>query len=365
MADVEAPMHTDFARWHGTVGLGDDQPRRQARWQGLSAIIGEASRGDVEALVRLAFRTRQVPAPSDLQKIRQAFKEADDAFDMHGNDRELQVLAGASLAVLMERGSDIGATAALAVTTTMLGGARAADLPMDLGILAEGAIDRIADENRKRPTLANYTSPKVPKLGFEEAVAKVREQPNAEGFAQALNLAADATRGAIEAMAQRQASAVRAMDRFVRVQDEELQMLWWLTGQRSWDYDRGFEAVPVDAQPLVFAKELADSTEFLPGPPAVRALLSRAGLKERKRIAIPAAINATDPVWLQRVLAETDPSPASAPLHFAIKRQLETGAGDAWVAGWAAATGVIPTHALSPLTLGTLFYRERLFFQLG
>ncbi|OQS34639.1 hypothetical protein B0T40_15050 [Chromobacterium haemolyticum] len=362
--DAEVPpMHTDFARWYGAVELGDDQSQRLARWEGVCSIVSEADRDIVEALVRLAFGTRQVPAAADLQRIRQTFKSTDAAFDMQGNDREVQVLAGACLAVLFEKGGSAGAPAALAVTTGALGGARKADVPMDLGVLAESAIYRIADVNRSRPLLSNHMSVNVPKFDFEKAVTQVREQPNWDGVAQAFALAASSTQSAIKAMAQRQANAVRAMDKVVRIQDEELQMLWWLTGERSWDYDCTFETVPADAQPLIFAKELADSTEFLPGPPSVKALLSRAGLKERKKVTIPAAINAVKAVWLQQLLAEEDPSPVSTPLHFAIKRQLETGAGDAWVAGWAAATGVSSSHSISPLMLGTLFYRERLLLQ--
>ncbi|MOA64383.1 hypothetical protein D3C78_1904110 [compost metagenome] len=60
-----------------------------------------------------------------------------------------------------------------------------------------------------------------------------------------------------------------------------------------------------------------------------------------------------------------DPSPVSTPLHFAIKRQLETGPGEAWVAGWAAATGIDAQYALPGLTLGELFYRERLLVLFG
>lgn len=284
---------------------------------------------------------------------------------MHGNDRELQVLAGASLAALMNKGDSTGAEAALAVTTTSLAGVRKPDLPMDLHVLAEGAIDQISETNRKRPNLASHTSTDAPKVDFEKAAAKVKAEPNAEGFSQAFALAAEATRPVFVEMARRQANAVRAMDHFLRVQDEELQMLWWLTGQRSFDLDCTLNAVPSEVQPLVFAKELADSTEFLPGPASVKALLSRAGLKDRKKIALSTAINTADASWLQKFMPEGEPSPVSTPIHFGIKRQIETGAGDAWVAGWAAAVGVAANFAVSSLTLGLLFYRERLLLLFG
>ena len=171
-------MHTDFPRWYGAVELHKDQSHCQARWDGVVAVVEDADRDGVEALIRLTFRTRQTAAPASVQKIRQAFKAADDAFDMQGNDRELEVLAGACLVALMGDGKDVGAAAALAVTTAALGGARKPNVPMDLCTLAESAIDRIAEENRQRPTLKDYSSLEPLKLDFKKAAAKVRETPD-------------------------------------------------------------------------------------------------------------------------------------------------------------------------------------------
>ncbi|MDE0166780.1 MAG: GTPase-associated system all-helical protein GASH [Bryobacterales bacterium] len=365
MAETDLPpIHKDFDRWYGEVELRDDQGLKEARWKGVLSVVGDANRDDVEALIRLVFRTRQKAAPETLQKIRQAFKNADDAFDMQDNDRELEVLAGICLVVLMEDGKDIGAAAALAVTTAALGGARKLNVPMDLCALAESAIDHIAEENRKRPDLEDYSPSEPPKLDFKKAAAKVRETPDWNSVALAFNIAAGDVRTAMKTMTLEQADAVWAVNQFMSIQDEELQMLWWLIGQRSWDYNCSFSDVEYEARPLVFAKELADSTEFLPGPPSVKALLSRAGLEEKNSATISVVINAANQEWLEKLVGEQNPSPVSSPLHFAIQRQCETGAGDAWIAGWAAATCVNSEHSVTPLLLGELFYRERLLRKL-
>jgi hypothetical protein len=358
-------MHPDFPRWYAAVALGDDEARRALRWTGVAAVVDGADSHDIEALMRLAFKSRQPAATAPSQKIREAFRSADATFEMQGNDRELQILAGASLAALMHEGGSSGAEAALAVTTASLMGARKPDLPMDLAILAEGAIDQIAEILRRRPDLAKHTSTEAPKFDFEKSAAKVRAEWNAEGVAQGFTMAAEAARATFASMARRQANAVNALDTFLRVQDEELQMLWWLVGQRSVDLDCSFEEVPTAAQALVFAKELSDRTQFLPGPASMKGLLSRAGLKERKKFTVSDAINAADTAWLRKFMPEHEPSPVSTPLHYAIKRQLETGAGDAWIAGWAAAAGVPGNLALPSLTLGNLFFRERLLLLFG
>lgn len=365
MANTTPAMHPDFPRWYEAIGFGNDQERRAARWAGVNAVAEDGASTNIEALLRLAFKTRQPAASASLDKIREAFKAADAGFDMKDNDREMQVLAGAALSQMMSSGGMAGAEAALGVTTAALAGARKPDLPLDLAVLAEEAIDQIGESNRTRPKLKVHATTDAPKFDFEKAAAKVRETPNWEGVATAFGLAADATRGALAVMARRQVNAVNALDGFIRIQDEELQMLWWLIGQRSEDLDCAFDAVPAEAQALVFAKELADHTEVSPGPSSVKGLLSRAGLKDRRKVAVSAAINAAESDWLQDLVPDAEPSPVSTPIHYGIKRQMETGAGDAWVAGWAAAVGVPVSFALSPLALGQLFYRERLLLIFG
>jgi hypothetical protein len=68
---------------------------------------------------------------------------------------------------------------------------------------------------------------------------------------------------------------------------------------------------------------------------------------------------------LRQLLGDRNPSPVTMPLHNAIYRQLETGPGDTWVAGWVSATAVGDNQTLPGLTLGTLFYRERLLILRG
>lgn len=358
------PMHEDFAQWYSSVQLENDLSRRQARWNGVLAFVKTAELVDVEALVRLAFRSRKRAAESSVQKIRGAFREADDLFELEGNERELEVLAGTCLVALMDRGGTVGAFAALAISTTSLAGARTADVPMDLCAQAEAAIDRIASADRKRPSLEVGTSAGPLDLGFEESADSIRNAEDWSDCSDALSSAMADVQSVMDTLAQQQTEFTGAVNQFFRVQDEELQMLWWLTGQRSWEYDCPLDEVPDDARPLAFAKELADSTELPPGPPSILGLLSRAGLKEQAQVRIPEAINASDDRWLDRIVGEEEPSPVSSPLHYAIKRRVEIGDKHAWVAGWAAATEVNPDHSISPLQLGVLFYRERLLWKL-
>jgi len=87
-----------------------------------------------------------------------------------------------------------------------------------------------------------------------------------------------------------------------------------------------------------FAKELGDLTKFLPGPAAVKGVVvaRRAGGSAEK-LTLKDAVNGADRTVARQASRKmtihllsrgrsTSPS----------KRQLETGAGEAWVSGWAA-----------------------------
>lgn len=360
MVGGASPMHKDFPRWYAAVAIGDEAARRAARWEGLSMIADRADRATVEALVRLAFgTTRQPPSSHQLTRIHEDYALADETFDPRQAPREMEVLAGACLAMLFGRDDAVGAAAALSTACASFGGTRTPNLPMDLPLLAEAALERMADANRTRPSLTGHVSDESPKIDFEAAGAKAAEVTG-EALAEAFTLAANNIRTAFRTLATKQAKAIRAVDRFIQVQDEELQMLWWLTGGRSFDFDCAFDAVAAEAQPLVFAKELADSTAFLPGPRSIKPLLVRAGLKERKKLTVATALNAADASWLDKLVSEASPSPVTEPLHFAIQRQGEAGGGDAWVQGWAAVVGIEGARQASALALGVQFYRERL-----
>lgn len=359
MTNGAPQTHKDFPRWYATLLVGADTERRTARWNGVDVIVSNTDRAIIEALVRIAFASRQVPSTHSLTRIREAYTAEDETFDPGKAAREMEVLAGACLAALFERGGEMGAIAALRVATASFAGGRTLNLPMDLTALAEGALERLAEANRKRPDLARHVVKGGPTVDLKKAGAKAQEGTE-DAFAAAFALAANSIGTAMQTLATRHAEAISAVDQFIKVQDEELQMLWWLTGGRSWDLDCGFDEVTVGAQPLVFATELADSTMLLPGPRSVAALLVRAGLRERKKFTIGTTVNAADAKWLAKLVEDADPSPLTEPMHFAVKRQVEAGGGNAWIAGWAAVVGIDAERPLSALALGTQFYRERL-----
>jgi hypothetical protein len=328
VSEQNEPINAEFATWYREFSIGTGADSIRKRWEGICEIGRSADVSDLETLVRLAFQTKAQPTSQQVLRIRQPFQQADELFGV-GNDREVEVLAAATLCHIASSELSIAPTAAMIVTTTACAGLRATNLPVDLVGKCERALSDLARKNRIRPTLPTdeATDP-------EAAAANVE---NGIDYALLLNVF-----------------------RVLRVQDEELQMLWWLTGERSSTLDSPFSSVNSGCQPLVFSRELADMTLITPGPVSIKGMLQRAGIKANKKGGIVNAVNACQPNWLQPLVDGRDPSPVSAPIHFAVKRKLETNDETSWVPGWAAATGIKADGAIPGLAVANQFYRERL-----
>lgn len=355
----EVTLKEDLPRWLRVLEVIPNASTQEKRRVGIEALLKQAMRADVETMIRLGLKTKQSPSTEAIARIRQPIKTADDSFHNYANDRELQILCAAALAELLRRHGDIPAVAALGLSTATILGVNKPDLPFDLAEAAEFAILAQAETRRRRPDFGKLLSAAFPQAEFDK-VAAAFNPVDLNNVAPALTALVDAVRASHNALLQRCNDGLDAASAFINLQDEELEMLWWLLGERSTEMDRPMAKVSREERPFVLGKELADMTLHSPGPPAMKSLLGRGGAKESDRVTIPACVNACDVDWLKRLVDGADPSPVTRPLHLAIKRKLETGDDESWIAGWAAATEVNREQKFSALQVGMLFYRERL-----
>jgi hypothetical protein len=345
-----------FYTWTKEFQLGEGSELLNQRWHAISSFADTAEGSDVEALVRLAIGSRQAPSPDWIASLEGAFREEYPVFTASSNARELQVLAACCLLHIgQDPNNDAANFAALASATASVAGQRKLSLPGDLLQAANEALRSLYLSAARRPKLAAGSQYKSL---FEAAVQKAKGQQDIATLIEALAQAGAAATLAVNQNQAKTQLVVEALACRLDQQDEELQMLWWLIGERSEDLDCTFGEIADAARPLVLAKELASHTLLPPGPPTVRALLSRAKLVGNGKVAVVDAVAAAPFEWLKSHVASQAASPVTQPLHFAIARQLETGPGKAWVAGWAAATDLPQDIALPHLTLAELFYRE-------
>lgn len=352
---------SDLVKWLAEFKFGGNDESPQLRMEAIDKFVVKIEASDIEHLVRLAFQTKDQPSETFVDNLRTAFQTNDPSFPSYGNDREMVVLAGMILFETMHRSAaELSAQCALSIATASVEGVRSHQLPADLPGYAEARLNQMSDENSRRPDLSTLSkSLAAPKINTTQAIESIPAAWDQNAVKAALTEATKAVGLTISGLARQITNGFSAADRFMRQQDEELQMLWWLLGGRAFDFDCNFENIPIEAKPLVFAAELAGHTVILPGPMSIKALLSRAGLPDSNKIALCSILASIQEEWLKKMVGKAL-SPVLHPIHFAIERQLENGKGEEWVKGWANRVDIPEDLSFTPLSLAVQVYREKL-----
>lgn len=350
-------MHEKFPQWYSSFTIQEDPKKLDLRASAVDEYLADVNIASVESLIRIAFATKKTGADAGGDALRQAFAATDPSFPDSDNDREMQVLAAITLACLMEGDDQESAFAAVAISTTSFGGARTAELPMDLPGLAEATIRRISVENGKRPLLGSLRTPAFQKLDFASAATHAMLSTEA-GWNEAFQAVAAALRKDMTKLRDHQEKVLSAIEKFTLVQDEELQMLWWVVGGHSEIADAPFTSIPTASRPILLAGELSGHTEQLPGPASVRSLLSKGGISNSKKVTVTAALKSA--FGLLKLDSLDGTSSVTQPLHFGLSRLAEVNGQDGWEANWSAVVGIPADIKLDPLDLAELYFREAL-----
>lgn len=353
-------MHDDFPKLYSEIST--DGAQRDLRWTAIDAIAKTQTKSTMEMLARLAFGTK-APAGGHqedelavaLAAFHKAFSDADPSIEQGA--RQDQVLAAGVLLKYFGWNS----MAALAVTATACGGARKLALPVDVVTLAENTLSQLGASRRTRPDLSKISIPD-PEFAFEPDFAGVVH--NSPGtFKAVFDQFTETVDEALTDLVGKFNEATKLLVESGKKADEELDLLSWVLGQRLLLSNQSFADLPPSERPLVFARDLASLTKIYPGPNSIPGLLSRAGVKATGKIKIVDAVNAVSDDWTSAVLKGVKPSPVTSPVHFALLRRQETGAGEGWYAGWSAVTGIDNGAAMSPISLAEQFYRENLWLR--
>lgn len=352
-------MHENFSEWYEGLSLGQDESFLKNRWAAVESVVGDANREVLEELVRLVFRTK--PA-NDVAELRAKFAGGINT----PGDEELAVLAGAALIWAMHPDADCSALAAAMISSASCRGLRELRSPMDLVSMATETNRELSEATRRRPSLD--VGKAVATVLDKTEVANAIRQANEVNAGTGLQALIATINKALGTVAKRQAAVEAAFERYTKLQDEELDILWWLHGGYSADFQNDFDAVPAHLRPLGFARELASLTTVLPGPTAVSALLTRAGVPAAPVQTIVAAVQDMPVAWLDIALGDLDKDSISAittPILFALQRRKELDGDHGWVAAWSKLTSMAENATLESLPLAEAAYREFVVARLG
>ncbi|QDG74809.1 GTPase-associated system all-helical protein GASH [Labrenzia sp. PHM005] len=357
-------MSADFARWY-TEAFMDDGSRRDLRWKGLLAATAKADHEVVEVLTRLAFQTPVAARGRKSEELNEVYDRlivdlagGDTTFDPTNSARELQILAAAALVRLFETNCD----AALTVVTASFVGARRPDLPMDLLCLAEKALIALASSKHTRIDVGELKIA-APKINYE------LEENELEGLdhtkvEEQFKILQASNEAAIQRVVLSQNKIIQRLYDQILLDEEELQILWWLFGGYSQLLNKPFSKATDLEKPLALAHELGNMTVVAPGPSSIRAMLLRVGVTTKK-VKFSDAVNAANLEWAQSASESKLVSPVTTPIHFALEQRADLGSDDSWQAGWSSLTGLASDTSISAIELSELFYREHVFINVS
>lgn len=350
-----------FADRYAEAGLAPTSQMITSRQAAAERIVAKPTNAQILDLAGIYFGSSGL----DLVWLRDEFATDDPTFSLVNNERETRVLAATMLGALVAAGRS---EAILAIAAGGVAGHRP---PIQADWLfqdATEAIGRLAVAERKPVAIDTKVGPTAnTKLTDEIAALTADDWP---GLLAALSKVRTEAASSAKTTAGQTATALAALNRQVRLQREEAQMLWWLVGGHSRCLGRAFSTFAPQQAAIVGAVDLGGLTSFTRlGPVAAPALLERVvALAKRPKAPVPrdlaSAIDGLGQADLDRLPIYKDAVPPRlAPVTASIALARSMGPG-AWHARLREATGLDATIALEPIDLAVQLYREHLLGQL-
>ncbi len=371
-------MPLSFPDWYRNGNIHTDGDLVTKRWQRVESAIEKLELREAVEIAKLFVRNLSL-APSLAERIISHFQKADSSFGPTGNAHELRVLGSCILGTLFEqRSGDAADAAALALRclTFQMSNQHGVPSPAIL-TLTNSYLERRAIELRERvePKL-----PAVPRIDFTEVLSQISEVSPGEAnkVAQPLKVVVETLTKKIQTFAKSVQKFNSDQLTFLRAQDEELNIVWWLFGGASRDEDIRFEDLTPATACIRAAKELADLTSLSLRPRGARAYLEhviRASSRDEKHpcISVTTAVDEIGGEWCAEWIASKDPvwkklldnSKEALPITFALAlRGEERDQPHVWIGPFEEIKCVSVSEQLEATSLSLQFYDEQLLMKL-
>jgi hypothetical protein len=364
-------MHKYFANWYSVAKPEPKSEIVDNRWAAIENYTKSVDNPDAFELVRL-FYARPVKQSTFIESFRNAFKETDSAFLMRDNDLEIRILAGATIAnILDQKPSSKSDATALATVSGAYQSLRPQILLPDI---VKYARDYLTKESLRVREIEN-----VPDLSITPPISRdaVKTLKTALG-GNSLDSSPESLTSLLEKLSNTVVDLAESVDQSNRtlldnykIQQEETNILWWLFGEHSRDQERHIRKVDFPGVCLVIGKELADLTILLPGPRPASAFLDKmlrtAKIDPPESIKLIDAVNSSSREWKTKWIGEKDFHIVDdlCPVHLAASKSLETSKSNDWISAFESATGLKARKTIHPLNLSLQTYEEALLIQIA
>lgn len=355
----------EFLSWYGEFCLDENQEKVSNRFTACRNIVKTMQSKDVGHFLDVLLNSKR--SSEALAEIKTKLQKHDNLFALHGSDREAAVLSGIILAMLLKSDKDTALVTAMGLLTASFeGGRQLIKLPMKLLDIATNALTRVSINRRKRAVLKVPTAADLD--GLKE-LQKVLPVPAEDGKAQTVSdsefLESSVAREIVDSallFADKSQNFFVELVRRLEVQDEELDMLWWLYSGRSDLTGKLFGEIAEHERPLLLSMELAEKTKLAPGPASIISMMLKAGVSDTKKT-LDKFVDSV-PMELIESCAVENPSVLLFPIHSAISLRREFDSGKGWKESWLAKSNIAKSHSVSGLSIARLFYFERLLLRI-
>ena len=352
--------HPEFATWYSRVDLGDSVSRIEARGAATTKLLRRFTYRKALPLVDVMLADRAGLDGAGAVGIRSACREADPTFPVSGNDAEIALLAEIALAIAIDKdGEDVLAgKIAEVIYSALANGSREFSSVSSILDRANDVIQRQGRLLRRRPRLPRKPKSYLPRLDFQRHFRDLNDLSDLEQAKLLMQRIATGVGNGMRSVANSAREEREALEHHIRLQDEELDLLWWATNGQSVTAHALFSEMKGGSRAFVAAVEAANRTHVRPGPNSIRGLLEKAGIASDEEISLGDAFGALDLETTEALhVAEAT---LRTPIHMGLKMKRESGDAETWLGHWSSRTGIDPACGRPELAIAQLVYQERL-----
>lgn len=353
-------MFDFLPEWYRMAEIEPNADNLSKRREGINNYVSTMDKHSVFEIIRLFF-TKELKDSESINSFRTALRDTDKVFPLRNNDLELRILAGAAILNCIESNHKHSINAALA---TICANFQNAD-PLPIVAEAKNASCKYLGEQ----SIKFRNSDKLPQMNIDfksdELMTNLQNsfvyeqlKPIIEMFENSLKQSVKTTK-----------KAMAILEKSLRIQEEEADILWWLLGEHSNDLKCSISKLKRSASTIIIAKELADKTRIIPGPISINAFLDKAIQKSKNKkedsISLKTAVNDIPLTWRSDLISENDFDMVEdlCPIHYAIKRSVECGDKSSWIVSFENNIGIKADASISPLDLSLQAYQEFLLIK--
>ncbi len=368
MKKGDTSMHKHFSDWYRDATIEPSPELLGNRWKGIVEFVkqrkGLTNKGIELARVFFGLPTSDEGFSDDFRK---SFQAVDNTFPMRGNDRELSILAGATIAHIIDKKyQEESETIALAIICGNCQGIRASLSIGDIPTIAHNYIAEVQAARRaySDPPQVQAIGPKINQ--HTDGIKTSLEQNQPPQVAAPLVESLTALAASISDLAKIANERDRWIVSNLQMQFEETQILWWLLSGTSQILDKPFSEMEVPVAAMVSGSELASKVYVRPGPARIqsfiREALTRSGLEPEESSSIADGIVKAPQSWKEWLLKDSvEEVEDLCPVHFSSRRSLAAGGGKSWIKAAKKDIDLDIQNVLTPISLGSQAFYERLF----